>query len=389
MRTYLSVAWERIWLHGDPRYIAYPSGNWLDYGFRLLPLTGAVAGIEDAFDVWCRWFLVWGESVRHFHMEDTLDQLFVPGSNGITDEDQKRTLEVLKLALHGDEAPLRPALNDMIAGTNPANGDDPQTRFRKCLETFAARHRRCWNLRQEPPRVPNTEYPLVGELNSDRNTQRLRLPDRDHCLVRLGFPPDYWIDPKRLELWPKALLFFPLEPRPESVTQWWDYLRVFREEQRRFGFTETLSAYIAVALNIIVSTNPQAVPREVWAEALREGIESVRCDPTLPLVNVLFDLARLGYTAFRMPVPPERPGSAGENLVLFLDRLEHWLAPPEGHIVDVPSAAVAAPPPGKGSKGIPLAEAEVRVRDWLVKNAKDNPDAVTRDQVARATGVRA
>ena len=44
--------------------------------------------------------------------------------------------------------------------------------------------------------------------------------------------------------------------------------------------------------------------------------------------------------------------------------------------------------PGAGrSKGIPLAEAEVRVREWLLKNAKDNPAAITRDAVAAGTDV--
>jgi hypothetical protein len=39
------------------------------------------------------------------------------------------------------------------------------------------------------------------------------------------------------------------------------------------------------------------------------------------------------------------------------------------------------------SKGIPLAEAEVRVSEWLEKNAKGNPAAITRDAVAAGTGV--
>ena len=43
----------------------------------------------------------------------------------------------------------------------------------------------------------------------------------------------------------------------------------------------------------------------------------------------------------------------------------------------------------KRPKGIPLAEAEVRVREWLLKNAKDNPAAITRDAVAAGTGVSA
>jgi hypothetical protein len=39
------------------------------------------------------------------------------------------------------------------------------------------------------------------------------------------------------------------------------------------------------------------------------------------------------------------------------------------------------------SKRISLAEAEVRVRDWLLKHAKDNPATITRDAVADGTGV--
>lgn len=43
----------------------------------------------------------------------------------------------------------------------------------------------------------------------------------------------------------------------------------------------------------------------------------------------------------------------------------------------------------KRTKGIPREEAEALVRDWLAKHAKANPDAVTRDAVAAATGVSA
>jgi hypothetical protein len=41
------------------------------------------------------------------------------------------------------------------------------------------------------------------------------------------------------------------------------------------------------------------------------------------------------------------------------------------------------------NRKIPKEEAEVLVRDWLKKNAKDNPMAVTRDQIAKDTGVSA
>jgi hypothetical protein len=38
-------------------------------------------------------------------------------------------------------------------------------------------------------------------------------------------------------------------------------------------------------------------------------------------------------------------------------------------------------------EGVPRDEAEVRVRDWLKKHAKDDPASVTRDAVAAGTGV--
>jgi hypothetical protein len=58
-------------------------------------------------------------------------------------------------------------------------------------------------------------------------------------------------------------------------------------------------------------------------------------------------------------------------------------ATPELEIVEVET-------PGKPrSKGVPLEEAEILVRDWLAKHAKENPAAVTRDAVATGTGVSA
>jgi len=44
---------------------------------------------------------------------------------------------------------------------------------------------------------------------------------------------------------------------------------------------------------------------------------------------------------------------------------------------------------GRKQKRIPRDEAEVLVRKWLATHAKDNPDAVTRDQIAAETGVSA
>lgn len=51
-----------------------------------------------------------------------------------------------------------------------------------------------------------------------------------------------------------------------------------------------------------------------------------------------------------------------------------------------PATSEPATPAGSG-RGIPLAEAEIRVREWLAANAKDNPTAITRDSVASGTGV--
>src|SRR5262249_2907179 len=46
--------------------------------------------------------------------------------------------------------------------------------------------------------------------------------------------------------------------------------------------------------------------------------------------------------------------------------------------------------PGKSrSKCIPRDEAAILVRDWLEKNAKDDPASITRDAVADGTGVSA
>jgi hypothetical protein len=44
---------------------------------------------------------------------------------------------------------------------------------------------------------------------------------------------------------------------------------------------------------------------------------------------------------------------------------------------------------GRGTKRIPKPEAEILVREWLEKNARTNPGAVTRDAVATETGVSA
>ncbi len=67
-------------------------------------------------------------------------------------------------------------------------------------------------------------------------------------------------------------------------------------------------------------------------------------------------------------------------------------APHPPPVATTPPAAETpeeAMPSDDRSKGIPLAEAEVRVREWLKANAKANPAAITRDAVAKGTGISA
>jgi hypothetical protein len=79
------------------------------------------------------------------------------------------------------------------------------------------------------------------------------------------------------------------------------------------------------------------------------------------------DFSLLEQCLREAPGPADRPGGPG--------RPEDTLDP---------DGRDQAP---RSRKGIPLAEAEIRVHEWLKKNAKDNPAGVTRDAVAAGTGV--
>jgi hypothetical protein len=52
-----------------------------------------------------------------------------------------------------------------------------------------------------------------------------------------------------------------------------------------------------------------------------------------------------------------------------------------------PAAAKTEQGEGGRKRRVPADEAEIRVREWLLEHAKDNPTAVTRDAVAAGTGV--
>lgn len=78
--------------------------------------------------------------------------------------------------------------------------------------------------------------------------------------------------------------------------------------------------------------------------------------------------------------------------VAFAEQFKAHVSLPSPTPADAPPAGERESEGGKPAdrlKGIPLAEAEVRVRDWLAANAKDNPAAITRDAVAAGTAVSA
>jgi hypothetical protein len=60
---------------------------------------------------------------------------------------------------------------------------------------------------------------------------------------------------------------------------------------------------------------------------------------------------------------------------------------PGKDVPDAGDATQAQPPPVGRPRGTPLEEANILVRVFLEENARDNPAAITRDAVAKATGV--
>ena len=52
-----------------------------------------------------------------------------------------------------------------------------------------------------------------------------------------------------------------------------------------------------------------------------------------------------------------------------------------------PQPTEAKPTVATGRRGVPLAEANILVRDWLMQHAKDDPASITRDAVAKGAGV--
>jgi hypothetical protein len=77
------------------------------------------------------------------------------------------------------------------------------------------------------------------------------------------------------------------------------------------------------------------------------------------------------------------------DVLAALESVIEWFDGQRGEAGEAktPSDSALAVTPAKTSKGVPLAEAEVKVREWLSKHAKDNPAAITRDLVAKGTGV--
>jgi hypothetical protein len=67
---------------------------------------------------------------------------------------------------------------------------------------------------------PNDNYSLVGERCPNGPIVGRRLSVAGMALVRLGFPPDWWMPPEVARCW-KTILF-PLTPTADSVRQWRD-----------------------------------------------------------------------------------------------------------------------------------------------------------------------
>jgi hypothetical protein len=96
-----------------------------------------------------------------------------------------------------------------------------------------------------------------------------------------------------------------------------------------------------------------------------------------------------GHADLAKLTPPE--------LLALLDTTETPPVAERARLNAAPSSTSAPPngtQQGEGeannrAKGIPLAEAEILVRDWLLKYAKDNPAGITRDAVAAGIDVSA
>lgn len=78
------------------------------------------------------------------------------------------------------------------------------------------------------------------------------------------------------------------------------------------------------------------------------------------------------------------PTQEAWNKLKLIRDFNRGLLPGEAEKREAPAPAVAR---AKTSRGVPLAEAEVKVREWLLKHAGDDPAAITRDAVAKGTGV--
>ena len=122
------------------------------------------------------------------------------------------------------------------------------------------------------------------------------------------------------------------------------------------------------------------------------GIPFTTFDPILSEAKrAMRELSQVaaGNTSIPLTATDTRYASLAERLMELANSI------PSAVLSDgVPSSSITESPGSDGNtpaesnrRGIPRAEAEILVRDWLAKHAKENPAGITRDAVAAGTGV--
>lgn len=120
--------------------------------------------------------------------------------------------------------------------------------------------------------------------------------------------------------------------------------------------------------------------RKVFFHAIHDTPDELPLGVEMRLTDLLDDLHNL---QFREVEDPNGLDRRALNLVREIEAalLSFSNGPPP------PNATQQSE--GRTPEGVPKLEAETRVSDWLLKNAKDDPASVTRDAVAAGTGVSA
>jgi hypothetical protein len=146
-------------------------------------------------------------------------------------------------------------------------------------------------------------------------------------------------------------------------------------------------AYVAGVLRHAFAGDRNAVLRRLLAArdeggaffaGVREAVAAAKRHTMYYLAKTLSSVAGCGRVELLSVVQP---------LEVAMDVLDRAEAAEAGTAPAATDQGEGGTPPAKRLKGIPLDEANVRVRDWLAANAKDDPAGITRDGIADGTGV--